>query len=45
MSEASRRKSPPVRFREVAQRFRSWALVRPHRYPQLFGTPGYRAPS
>ncbi|CAM05806.1 TetR family transcriptional regulator [Saccharopolyspora erythraea NRRL 2338] len=45
-SEGSRRKSPPVRFRELAHRFRSWALEQPHRYLLLFGTPvpGYRAP-
>jgi AcrR family transcriptional regulator len=41
-----RRKAPATRFREVAARFRSWALQQPHRYLLLFGTPvpGFRAP-
>ena len=42
-----RRKAPAARFRELALRFREWALRQPHRYLLLFGTPvpGYRAPA
>ncbi|GAA2780432.1 TetR/AcrR family transcriptional regulator [Saccharopolyspora taberi] len=45
-AHAHRRKAPATRFREVALRFRAWALEQPHRYLLLFGTPvpGYRAP-
>ncbi|MBB5154887.1 TetR/AcrR family transcriptional regulator [Saccharopolyspora phatthalungensis] len=41
-----RRKAPATRFRELAARFRGWALQQPHRYLLLFGTPvpGFRAP-
>lgn len=44
--QANRRKAPATRFRELAARFRAWALEQPHRYLLLFGTPvpGFRAP-